>query len=929
MREKLRIDQGWKFFIGDPKVQKPFGHQDVYMASKTERGRGLAARDFYDGDWEDVTLPHDYVIAGDYDESEHGCHGYLKRENAWYRRTFNTLEEDKNKRITLMFDGIVTHSNVWVNGHLMERNFCGYTSFVMDVTDVLKPVGESNVIAVKVDLSEFEGWWYEGGGINRHVWMVKTENVAIAPFGTFVKPEIIDNTCNWLVDIEARVKNSAFTNEEVIVSHDILDEDNQVIVSVEDQLNLDYQVEVTSKTSVEVDNPAIWDLDTPHMYKVITTVYVFEGDSKVVSDIYETAFGFRTIRFDPNTGFYLNEENMKVKGVCIHFDHGGLGSAIPDQVLELRIKKLKDMGCNSFRCGHTPPAPEFLDLCDRYGMLVMDESRWFESSRDGLEQAKNMIIRDRNHPSVFIWSVGNEEPLQSTEVGANIATHLKGLVKSLDRTRPVTVALNGGYYDQQVTKASEIVGINYQYSVYDDVHKLLPDHPICSPEVGATSNTRSIYKNDPENGRYLAYDEIAASFGSTHRKAWMEVDIRDFVFGMYVWTGYEYRGESTWPKLFAGGGALDSSGYEKDNYHLFRALWTQEPMVHILPHWNLDVAEGEMVKVMTYTNAYEVELFLNGVSLGRKVNDKYMQTQWSVPYDKGVLKAVAYTNDTEVATDEKHTLEGPYHIEVVKCDTGNISADQSVLVYDVSIRDSEGRLATHLDDQMEFSLKGMDLIGTGNGDCADHDHNQVPKRRIFKGLCQVVTRVNANEDELIIQVTSQSFGEAECKLTNNFDFVKSLEVTDREWTIDLWWKSRPETEAIDPETAINVHDVNTWEPIHLSAKSFDDKQDFRQYYVKTKMPSFDDDQMVASLELKDIKGDVTFKVSHNPNYWPLPRPKEFLSIVKTFNEDIDSETIVLEGFGKDESILVQIITNNNKVSKSGLNSVNWHINPKK
>lgn len=929
MREKLRIDQGWKFLMDDPKVQEPFGHQDVYMASKTERGRGLAARDYYDANWESVTLPHDYVIAGDYDKQTHGCHGYLTRENAWYRRTFKTLEVDNNKRINLVFDGIVTHSHVYVNGHLMERNFCGYTSFVMDITDVMKPVGESNVIAVKVDLSEFEGWWYEGGGINRHVWMIKTENVAVAHFGTFVKPELIENTNNWKVDVEVRVTNSGFTNEDIVVANELFDGDGNRVASVEEIINLDYQEEVTSKTKTVVNNPKIWSLDTPNMYKVVTTLYVFDRDTRIVSDVYETTFGFRTIRFDANTGFYLNEENMKVKGVCIHFDHGGLGSAIPDQVLELRIKKLKDMGCNSFRCGHTPPAPEFLDLCDKYGMLVMDESRWFESSRGGLEQAKNMIIRDRNHPSVFIWSVGNEEPLQSTEVGAKIATHLKGMVKSLDRTRPVTVALNGGYYDQQVTKVSDIVGVNYRFSVYDDVHKLLPEHPICSPEVGATSNTRSVYKNDPENGRYLAYDEIAASFGSSHRKAWMEVDTRDFVFGMYVWTGYEYRGESTWPKLFAGGGALDSSGYEKDNYHLFRALWTKEPMVHILPHWNLDVAEGETVKVMTYTNAYEVELFLNGESLGRKVNDKYIQTEWSVPYNKGVVKAIAYTDGVEVATDEKRTLEEPFHVEVTKCDTGSFSEDQSVVVYDVSIRDSEGRLATHLDDQMEFSLEGMELIGTGNGDCADHDHNQVPKRRIFKGLCQVVTRVNKEADKLSIDVKSESFGDAQCSLTNSFSFVKSLEVTDREWTIDQWWKSKSEVKAIDPEATINIHDVNTWEPIHLGSKSFDDTKDYRQYYTKTKMPSFDDDLSIASLELKDIKGDVIFKISHNPDYWPLPCPKEFLSITKKFSGIIDSEFIELAGFGKDEGVIIQIITNNNTTKNSGLNSVNWRLNPKK
>ncbi|QUI24688.1 glycoside hydrolase family 2 protein [Vallitalea pronyensis] len=919
MREKLSLDKGWKFYKGDPAPPPLNGHQAVYMASKTERGRGLAAKDYYDADWEDVNVPHDYVILGDYDKTLQGSQGYLKRENAWYRRSFTISEEDKDKRLTLIFDGVATHATVWVNGHLLERNFCGYNSFEMDITDVIR-MNETNVIAVRVETSELEGWWYEGAGIYRHVWMVKTNKTAVANWGTFVNPTKMGDT--WQVAISTEISNSNFSNKKLTILHELKDQEGKCIASIDDHIETHHRDRISHSINIQDIQPRLWDINDPYLYQVTTSL---KYDHTIV-DVYETTFGFRALKFDADTGFYLNDINTKIKGVCGHFDHGGLGVAVPDQVWELRIKKLKAMGCNAYRCGHTPPAPEFLDLCDKYGLLVMDESRWFETSRIGLLQVENMLRRDRNHPSVFMWSVGNEEPLQSTDTGEKLAVHLKRFVRTLDTSRPVTVALNGGFYDSKVSKASDVVGVNYNYGCYDKLHELLPDHPICSPEVGATSNTRSVYVNAPENGHYLAYDDIHAKFGSTHRKAWEEVVNRDFVFGVFVWTGFEYRGESTWPKLFAGGGALDSSGFEKDNYHLFKALWTEEPMVHVMPHWNLDIEEGTEVKVMTYTNCEEVELFLNGNSLGRKENHPIHQTEWTVPYKEGTLRAVAYHKNKEAAVDIKETLKAPYHVEVNETPTGGKSLEQDVKVLEVSIRDKEGRLATHLDEQMTFELEGMTLLGTGNGDPADHDHNRTTDRKLFKGLCQVITRMNEQVENCRITVKTPNYGEASLVLdTKNVTTYPVLPIAKREWTISQWWRSPVKAHGIDLNKPINIHDVNTWEPITLGHQVFEKGKGYRHYYVSTKMPSFNDALNMACIKLVGIQGPVQFKIEHNKDYWPLPQPQAFLAIEEAFKEDTKEHLIPLKGFYKNEAVLLHIVVENQLNHIVGLKSVQWVI----
>ena len=921
-RTKECLDRGWKFLPEDPKAPQAVGHQAIYMASKTERGRGLAARDYYDADWEDVTLPHDYQILGDYDESLQGSHGYLPRNNAWYRRSFKLDVQDMDKRITLIFDGIATHATIWVNGHLMERNFCGYNAVEIDITDVIRPVDEANVIAVRVEANteDFEGWWYEGAGIYRHVWLQKTSKTAVATWGTHIRPVKLED--GWTVIIDTEIFNRDFGADILRVHHDIRCASDIKTAASEEHVALCNEGLVINRQELTVNHPILWRLEEPYLYRLVTTLN--KGDQVV--DTYETYFGFRTLEFHADRGFYLNGVPTKVKGVCGHQDHGALGVAVTEKVWELKIKKLKEMGCNAYRVGHTPAPTEFLDLCDRYGLLVMDESRWFESSRIGRMQMENMLKKDRNHPCVFIWSVGNEEPVQSTEVGARIAGTLKNVVRSYDTSRPVTVALNGGFYDSQISKVSDIVGINYNFSAYDKVREMLPDHPVCSPEVGATSNCRSTYVDDSANGRFVAYDEVAAPFGSVHRKAWEEVNKREFVFGMFVWAGYEYRGESTWPKLFAGGGALDSSGYEKDNYHLFRALWTDKPMVHVMPHWNLGFKEGEMVKVMTYSNCSSVELFLNGRSLGCRENDPVWQLEWQVPYEPGSLKALAYKDNRLVAEDERRTLKGPFHVAIEQYESGSASKDETTLIFDVSIRDADGVLAAHIDEDMAFDIEGMTLLGVGNGDPADHERNRSYSKRLFRGLCQVICRANAGYKRARISVMTPFYGEATLEVaTDNLRSYKMVPVVPREWKVTQWWKSPLKSEEVNLDSGVNTGDVNTWEPVVLSKNTFDDSQGNRHYYVNTKMPSFDDGSKTAALKVKGIVGALQIRVEHNPDYWPHPEPVKLLKVDKIYSDKTLQDVIDLKGFKKDEAIFMHIVTSPNTEEPASLESLEWLI----
>ncbi|SHH57194.1 beta-galactosidase GalA [Clostridium grantii] len=926
MREKLLLDFGWRFYEGDIINNSIRGHQSTYMASKAERAKGAATQGYYDEDWEMVDLPHDYVIKGEYDETENSNHGFLPRNLAWYRRKFKLNEEDRDKRTTLVFDGVATYCTVWVNGHLLARNWSGYNSFEVDFTDVAQYGEELNTVAVRVDTTEFEGWWYEGAGIYRHVWLNKTNKISVDLWGTYIHPEKSSKD-EWFVPIETTIRNDFNESKKIKVSSKIIDIYGKIITEIESETEINFVSKFTVNQEVIVNNPMLWDVEDPNLYKLLTFVII---DEEII-DEYETIFGFRTIEFLADKGFFLNGKGLKIKGTSNHQDHGSLGVALPDRVHEFRIKRLREMGCNGYRCAHNNPATELLEACDKHGMLVMDENRWFETSEEALKQLTTMAKRDRNHPSIIIWSVGNEEPLQSTEKGRRLVETMKANIKNLDNTRPVTIALNGGFLDKAATVASDIIGINYNIKLYDDVHKLNPDKPIVAPEAGATNNTRGIYLDYDPDKHHPAYDTNHAFFGNTHRTAWREANTRDFIMGVFFWTGIEYRGEANWPKLFAGGGAFDSSGFKKDNFYLLQAMWTEKPMIHILPHWNFKGKENRKIDVWVYTNGDTAELFLNGKSLGEQKIDLYEQGKWTVEYEtgelyaiskkKGVFHAETKVETTGEAVELKLRLEDPD----VRIDGEDVAI---VTVYTV---DSVGRKVPTCNYQVEFSTnEAGKIIGVGNGDPSDHDSNVEPRKKMFNGLCQLIVRTLKKQGPLEIYAETKEIKKAKLIIENkNIISRPFVPIVENQLSLKGWRMSSILEEEPDINMEINDNDMNSTIPVEFGENvntMVSHEKGFIFYRLLTNVPNFSEDNKKVSISFENIEGKARILVKHNKDFWPDPEPNEFCEVVveKTVEKE-NSIDIELPGFKQRERIILMIVMKTVNENSGIKGRVTWKI----
>jgi len=484
-------------------------------------------------------------------------------------------------------------------------------------------------------------------------------------------------------------------------------------------------------------------------------------EEDVTVDMIEVNFGIRTIRFDPERGFFLNGKPLKLKGVCIHQDFAGVGIAVPDRIHEFRIEKLKEIGCNAIRCAHNPPAPELLDACDRLGMLVIDENRMMGSSLEALSQLESMILRDRNHPSVFLWSLGNEEKtIQGTDVGARIVATMKRVVKHLDPTRPVTTAMNGSW-GSKFSLINDVQGCNYiRCGDIDKFHKDHPRKPIVATETGSTLSTRGIYTNDEKRGYVNAYGTTLPSCGSTPEYMWRFFASRPFVAGVFVWAGYDYRGEPTpygWPCINSHFGIMDTCGFPKDIYYYYKSWWSDETVLHIFPHWNWEGREGEEIDVWCYSNCEEVELFLNGKSLGGKSMLKNSHLEWKVKYEPGRLEAKGYKNGKEVVATKVETTGPPAGLRLIP-DRPKIKADnQDVSIITVAVVDAEGRIVPTANNLVKFTISGNGrIIGVGNGDPSSHEPDKAKERRAFNGLCMVIVQSEWKPGK--IRLTAESEG---------------------------------------------------------------------------------------------------------------------------------------------------------------------------
>ncbi|HUZ47979.1 MAG TPA: beta-galactosidase GalA [Terriglobia bacterium] len=766
-RERTLLDFGWRFHLGhadDPAQDFDFGRGRAFQ--KTGDFFKPSHPDFDASGWRAVDLPHDWAVELPFHEDPwligHGSkplgRTYPATSIGWYRRVFQIPAGDLGKRLSLEFDGVFRDSMVALNGNFLGRNMSGYAPFCYDITDHAN-YGGNNVLVVRVDATEFEGWWYEGAGIYRHVWLVKTHPLHVPQWGTFVASEVQADGPATL-SISTEVGNDQDSAAECRVVSAILDGDGKPVVTARSAtLSVPGWRRREVRQKVRVSDPRLWSLETRHLYTLVTIIET----GGVTVDRYETPFGIRTIRFDPDKGFFLNGKSVKVKGTCNHQDHAGVGIALPDRLQYYRIAKLKEMGSNGLRTSHNAPTPELLDACDRLGMLVLDETRMFLSAPESLSQLSRMVRRDRNHPSVMMWSTGNEEPEEGSERGARICTTMKRLIKRLDPTRPITQAMSGGW-GKGIPAVVDVQGFNYHANQHynymiDDFHREFPSKPSIGTEDGSTLSTRGIYYNDKEKGYVWSYDLSLHDGWPTPAEGWWPTfDDRAFLSGAFVWTGFDYRGEPTpygWPCISSHFGIMDTCGFPKDNFYYFKSWWGQEPVLHLFPHWNWPGKEGEEISVWCYSNLEKIELFLNGKSLGAQAMKRDSHVEWKVKYTSGILEARGYRNGRLVLTDRRETTGVPAKI-LFQPDRQRIAADgQDVSVLAVSVVDAKGQVVPVADNEIEFELSGNGkVIGVGNGNPSSHEPDKASRRKAFNGLCVAIVQSTRQAGEIKVQATS-------------------------------------------------------------------------------------------------------------------------------------------------------------------------------
>ena len=742
LREKLSLDRGWLFHDGDIPFPVINGHNQSYSNAKAGTAWGAAAPVFDDSTWKAVTLPHDWAVEQPFVQTANISQGYRARGMGWYRRYFTLDAADHGKHLEIQLDGIATHATIWVNGVLAERNYCGYTSVYIDITPFAKfGPNAVNTIAVQVDAVAQEGWWYEGAGLYRHSWLVKRNPVHIVTDGVFANP-VRTAPGQWNIPVEVALNNTQATPANVEIESTLIDPAGKIVVTGKTTATADPLKESLAKFSLSVNSPKLWSIQDPTLYSVHTVV---RRDGKDIDDL-TTRCGFRTAVFDPTRGLLLNDKPVKMLGTCNHQDMAGVGTAVPDSIWDFRVKRLKEMGSNAYRCAHNPPANEFLEACDRQGMLVMDENRNFGSSPEYLKQLDWMVRRDRNHPSVILWSVFNEEPSQGSEMGFEMVRRMSAVVKNRDTTRPVTAAQSNSTLNAiNASQAADVAGFNYVYNEFDRYHARYPDKPIFSSEDTSTVMTRDEYLVTRGQTARDSYDDTALPWGLTHRNAWKEIDSRPFVAGTMVWTGFDYRGEPqnlSWPATGSSFGCMDLCGFPKAAYYIHQAQWIQDrPILHLIPHWNWSGKESQNIKVMALTNCDQVELFLNGKSLGKNPVDKYQMLTTNVAYQPGNLEAVGYKAGKEVARFSDETTGAAAALKLIADRPtldGNGTDAQPITVEAV---DAQGRVVPTARMPVTFQLAGPGaIIGLNNGDPTCHEPEKGTAHSIYNGLEQVIVQ---------------------------------------------------------------------------------------------------------------------------------------------------------------------------------------------
>ncbi len=724
-REHIPFDTSWHFAFGHPyDTKKDFDNGTSYFSyfAKAGYGDGAASTNFDDRSWRKLDLPHDWAVEQRFNEQASFSHGFKaigrnfpNASIGWYRKTFTVPSGDLGRHITIAFDGVFRNSMVWVNGQYLGTHISGYLGFEYDISAYLN-YGGDNTIAVRVDATMEEGWFYEGAGIYRHVWLNKTNVLHGATHGTYVTAAV--NGTSATLQVFSKVDNDALENKKFTIIQTIINQEG-VTVGTE-KISQASLLPLTNKTFsviINLSNPTLWDIDKPYRYTLKTTIQ----NGNDIIDNYTTKFGVRTIRFDNNEGFFLNGRHVKIMGTNNHQDHAGVGTAVPDALFDFRIKTLKAFGCNAYRSSHNPPAPELLDACDRLGMVVIDENRLMGITQTQLGDVKEMIERDRNHPSVISWSIGNEEwAIENNITGARIATTMQAYVKSIDSTRPATYAFSGGIGSQGITTVMDVLGINYiKNKSTDDQHKLFPNQAIWGTEEGSTNATRGAYFRDDVKHIIPAYDKAPSNSFLTIEQGWKHYASRAYLAGMFIWTGFDYRGEPTpygWPSVSSYFGMVDLCGFIKDDAWYLKSWWTKDTILHILPHWNWPGKEGQPIEVWAYSNCDEVELFLNKKSQGKRKMELNGHLQWMVKYTPGTLEAVGFKGGKRVAVDKVQTTKDAVALNLTSNKNNVIPNGTDVAVITVEAKDKNGLHVPVADNGVTFSISGpAKIIGVGNG----------------------------------------------------------------------------------------------------------------------------------------------------------------------------------------------------------------------
>ena len=785
LRESFNF--GWKFLLGD--------------------APGAQELKFSDANWRDLDLPHDWSIEGAFDKDapSSGPGGYLPTGIGWYRKRFRVPESDRDKVVVLEFDGVYQNSEVWINGQYLGLRPYGYVPFSYELTPHLNFGGE-NLVAMRVDNSNQTNCrWYSGSGIYRNTWLLTTNQLRIAYWGTFVTtPRITPESA--IVEIKTRIVNGRKTSSRCTLTTEILDKDNRVVQSQSSPQVIEAGAEFEFVQRIAVANPSLWSPAHPNLYTVSSTVE--EAGSAV--DVYHTPFGIREAVFDANRGFLLNGEHIKLNGVCLHQDAGSVGSAVPLRVWERRLATLRAMGCNAIRTSHNPYAAEFLDLCDTMGFLVMNEA--FDEWRVAKGQIKNgyhinfdewferdlmnFIHRDRNHPSVVLWSAGNEVPDQGAPEGAETLRRLNQVFHNEDPTRPVTVACDHVYSEPlsemarpEFLAALDIVGYNYvdrwrerAEKYYSIDREAFPQRRVIGTESegmgGIRGDYSSLFPQPTLQSGPRTWNRPGANLDT--EKLWQFVGTHDYVAGDFMWTGIDYLGEARWPQKSSSAGVIDTCGFRKDGFYFYQSQWTDAPMLHLFPHWNWKGMEGRFIPVTCYTNCDTVELFVNGRSAGVKgyrfprygMEDNYanygprarvlrttsdLHLAWDVPWEPGTLKAVGTKDGKIAATMEISTAGDPARLHIV-ADRAGLIADRSDVVHvAVEVWDAAGRLAPTADNLVTFAVQGEGrLIGVDNGDPRSHEGFKQSHRAAFNGLCLAIVQSTAKAGPIRISASSPS-----------------------------------------------------------------------------------------------------------------------------------------------------------------------------